>query len=221
MIRRSVRLVVRLLVVILPLTILGCDRGVEIEGGNQARNLNAATVEEVPIPTENTQQVAGNKWQPQELKGAKFHLTSEPSEITAYNLRENGMAAGRVHKLGMREMFWKIDPQGRLVICDDSDFATPHSVLRLERWDGDVAYTYNEILKRNETYLRLFPKPLDLQSLLPNRDNDKVTEPGHEPSRASLFHEHHRRHHEMQYPSDATMMRALEAFPDQPYLPLA
>ncbi|MEM8671513.1 MAG: hypothetical protein AAGG48_28595 [Planctomycetota bacterium] len=131
------------------------------------------------------QMVGGNDtsiaWQPSDLVGNKLHLVSEPNQVCLFRFDVDGTVAARVYDLGMVEMFWMIDPDGNLLICDDDDFEDLHSSLRLDAWEGDKALVYNGIKERAEEYFRVIPKPLDVDQLLSDGNtarNDASISPG-------------------------------------------
>ena len=117
-------------------------------------------------------------WKRSDIAGWSYDLLSEEGEIAGLQFNDNGSVVATVGQPGRLDypaLFWSLDSNKRLLICDDRDCQDRFSVLVLGSVDNNVVTARNNISDRVERYFRKPTSRLSeerLNELLPGRTRD-------------------------------------------------
>ena len=119
-------------------------------------------------------------WKRSDIAGWEYDLLSKDGEIAGYQFNDNGSVIATVGQRGLLNypaLFWRLDSDERLLICDGRDCQDRLSVLVLLSLDNDVATVRNDVPDRIEQYFRKRTTRLSaerLDELLPDRHADET-----------------------------------------------
>lgn len=119
-------------------------------------------------------------WKSSDIAGWSYDLISEEGEIAGFQFNDDGSVVATVGQRGHLNyptLFWKLDSDERLLICNDRDYQDQFSILVLLSVDNDVVTARNNILDRVERYFRKRTSHLSaeqLDELLPDRHGDET-----------------------------------------------